>query len=241
MIKEQIPQGSVHLLTGVAGLNEMIAGGYQEYTVTAIIGESGTGRTTMALQFLVEGMLNGEAVLYMSLAHDPGRLRKKLAEMYPGIESVLASKMHAFRLDPKSFDSLSNYLGNALPELVTELGITRMVIDPLTLYEDSLIEGEFSIMSIHQIYWTLKTLPCTSIVVLESNTNNPLQSSNGHSEKFADNVIFLFRDYPEKDYLKPYRKILLVMKTRYSDHDRAGRLISHNSRGIISVLPPHQE
>lgn len=96
-------------------------------------------------------------------------------------------------------------------------------------------------MSIHHVYWTLKTLPCTSVVVLASNTEDPLQSTNGYSEKFADNVIFLFRDFPEKNYLKPYRKILLVMKTRYSDHDRAGRLVSYSSKGVISLLPPVPE
>lgn len=187
------------LSTGVQGLDEMMRGGYMENTITAIIGESGTGRTTAALQFLTEGIRNGEDVLYISFSHSIDRIKNKLITSFPWIESELDKKFHFLKLDPKNFDSLSYYLGNGLPELLTTLNISRLAIDPMTLYEDSLkySNRQISVMSIYHIYWTLTSVPCTTVVVLASNIADPLQSTNGYSEKFADNVLFRVRNFPK--------------------------------------------
>ncbi len=233
MFSDQIIQGERKLSTGLSGLDEMVGGGYVENTVTVLIGESGSGRTTIALQFLTSGVLEGENVLYISLTQDTSRIKKKLTDMYPWIKEKLDHQFHVLKLDPKNFDSLSYYLGNGLPELLENLNISRLVIDPMTFYEDSLrANGNISVMSIYHVYWTLKSIPCTSVLVLAASPTNPVQSTNSYSEKFADAVILLFREFPTDTYLKPYRKILLVLKTRYSRHERAGRILEFDDRGV---------
>ena len=52
--------------TGVAGLDELIEGGIPKGSVVLISGSPGTGKTIFALQFLVEGIRNGEKALYIS-------------------------------------------------------------------------------------------------------------------------------------------------------------------------------
>ena len=226
---------NTYLTTGVRGLDDMMGGGYLENTITAIIGESGTGRTTAALQFLAEGARNGEDVMYISFSHDIDRIKAKLITSFPWIESKLDDKFHFLKLDPKNFDSLSYYLGNGLPELLTSLHISRLAIDPMTLYEDSLkfSNGQTPVMSIYHIYWTLKSVSCTTVVVLASSISNPLQSTNGYSEKFADNVLFLVREFPKDTLLHAYRKILLVIKTRYSRHDHYGKAVGFTDEGVM--------
>ncbi|RFP14528.1 MULTISPECIES: ATPase domain-containing protein [unclassified Duganella] len=56
------------LSTGVPGLNEVLAGGLTRDRLYLVEGEPGTGKTTLALQFLNEGVRQGEPVLYITLA-----------------------------------------------------------------------------------------------------------------------------------------------------------------------------
>lgn len=56
------------LSTGVAGLDTILGGGLTSDRLFLIEGEPGTGKTTLALQFLFEGVRRGESVIYITLA-----------------------------------------------------------------------------------------------------------------------------------------------------------------------------
>src|SRR5215472_9504566 len=59
---------SRRLSTGVEGLDEVLNGGFPVNRLYLIDGEPGTGKTTLALQFLLEGVRSGESVLYVTLS-----------------------------------------------------------------------------------------------------------------------------------------------------------------------------
>jgi circadian clock protein KaiC len=54
--------------TGVKGLDQILRGGFPREAMHLIRGGSGTGKTTLALQFLMAGVRAGERGLYISLA-----------------------------------------------------------------------------------------------------------------------------------------------------------------------------
>ena len=54
--------------TGVAGLDEVLAGGLPAHRLFVIEGSPGSGKTTFALQFLREGVRLGQRVLYVTLS-----------------------------------------------------------------------------------------------------------------------------------------------------------------------------
>jgi circadian clock protein KaiC len=56
------------LSTGVPGLDTILGGGLTSDRLFLIEGEPGTGKTTLALQFLYEGVRRGESVIYITLA-----------------------------------------------------------------------------------------------------------------------------------------------------------------------------
>jgi circadian clock protein KaiC len=56
------------LATGVPGLDTILGGGLTSDRLFLIEGEPGTGKTTLALQFLHEGVRRGESVIYITLA-----------------------------------------------------------------------------------------------------------------------------------------------------------------------------
>ena len=60
--------------TGVAGLDEILGGGLPTDHLYLIDGEPGTGKTTLGLQFLIEGAANGERGLYITLSESSREL-----------------------------------------------------------------------------------------------------------------------------------------------------------------------
>jgi circadian clock protein KaiC len=54
--------------TGIAGLDDVLNGGLSRGRVYLVEGVPGSGKTTLALQYLIEGAKRGEPVLYISLS-----------------------------------------------------------------------------------------------------------------------------------------------------------------------------
>src|SRR6476646_4722429 len=54
--------------TGVSGLDDILFGGLPQYRLYLVEGTPGTGKTTIALQFLLEGKRRGERGLYVTLS-----------------------------------------------------------------------------------------------------------------------------------------------------------------------------
>lgn len=63
------PRASANAIsTGVPGLDYVTAGGYTRASLHLIEGAPGAGKTTLGLQFLIEGVAQGESGLYVSLS-----------------------------------------------------------------------------------------------------------------------------------------------------------------------------
>ncbi|MFL6230972.1 MAG: ATPase domain-containing protein [Pyrinomonadaceae bacterium] len=69
------PAPAPRLRTGVEGLDEILEGGLPPNRVYLVEGEPGSGKTTVALQFLLEGVRLGEAGLYVTLSETKEELR----------------------------------------------------------------------------------------------------------------------------------------------------------------------
>ena len=74
-MEEQNSLTTDFLATGVPGLDAVLGGGLTRDRLYLVEGEPGTGKTTLALQFLNEGVRHGESTLYITLAETVVELR----------------------------------------------------------------------------------------------------------------------------------------------------------------------
>ena len=61
--------------TGVHGLDSILGGGLPRYRIYLVEGDPGAGKTTLAMQFLLEGVRQGEPVLYITLSETENEIR----------------------------------------------------------------------------------------------------------------------------------------------------------------------
>jgi circadian clock protein KaiC len=69
-----VAPGSDRCPSGVEGLDDILAGGLARDCFYLIQGDPGSGKTTLALQFLLEGLRRGESVFYVTLSETRAEL-----------------------------------------------------------------------------------------------------------------------------------------------------------------------
>src|SRR4051812_20290262 len=62
------------ITTGIPGLDDILSGGLLSNHIYLIQGSPGSGKTTLALQFIINGAEHGEKVLYISLSETAAEL-----------------------------------------------------------------------------------------------------------------------------------------------------------------------
>ncbi|HEY4345557.1 MAG TPA: ATPase domain-containing protein [Parvibaculum sp.] len=82
--------------TGITGLDEILSGGFSRGHVFLLEGQPGAGKTTVALQFLLEGIREGENCLYITLSETEKELREGAASH----GWTLDEKIEVFELMP---------------------------------------------------------------------------------------------------------------------------------------------
>lgn len=132
---------SAKLSTGIEGLDDILEGGLPENHIYLAEGEPGTGKTTFSLQFLLEGVRQGETALYVTLSETKNELIEVAASHGWSLE-----KLHIFELIP-SGESLKpesqytifhpseielNETTAAILEEVERLKPSRVVFDSLS-------------------------------------------------------------------------------------------------------------
>lgn len=127
--------------TGVQGFDEILCGGLPRNCFYLIQGDPGSGKTTLALQFLLEGLRRGERVLYITLSETRDELLKVAASHgwsldeiplleLSAIESLLRPEAHTTVFHPSEME-LSK-VSEVLLEEVRKAAPARVVFDSLS-------------------------------------------------------------------------------------------------------------
>lgn len=140
MTADPQPVTPVRVSTGVSGLDEILLGGLPASRLHLVQGAPGTGKTTFALQFLIEGARLGETCLYVTLAESKAELFEiarshgwtldgvSIYELAPPAESFRPEQQYSV-LHPSEVE-LTEIIWSVLEE-VERSSPTRVVLDSM--------------------------------------------------------------------------------------------------------------
>jgi circadian clock protein KaiC len=129
--------------TGIAGLDEVLAGGLARGQIFLLEGTPGAGKTTLALHFLREGARNGDRGLYITLSETEAELRNSAAthgwDLGPEIVVFELAPPEAL-LDENQQQSLLYSSDLELGETTQEIAVALDRVKPSLVVLDSLSE-----------------------------------------------------------------------------------------------------
>jgi len=213
--------------TGVPGLDNMTRGGYFIGSSVLLTGASGTGKTIISLQFLVEGLKAGEKCLFVSFEESHDQLIRNaqsfgwdLAQYEKqGLLTILVSYPEQHYLE-EHIDYIKHVVETKNPN--------RVVIDSLSSLGNVFSEEVLRDFTSRLIAY----LKDKSVTTLFTVATNSLMGSGTITDARLSTVtdhIIMLRYVEIQSELKHG---LLILKMRGSPHEKKMRELSFSSQGV---------
>ena len=239
MIRERanLSRGPSRLSTGVPDLDEMLGGGIFEGDSCLIAGPSGTGKSTLATQFIKAGLLKDEPAVIAIFEERPAGYIARAAnygiDLSTPLKKGLLEIIYLRPLDLSVDETMQEIL-----DAVARIGAKRLVIDSLVGFEMALSPG-FRVDFRESLYRMIGALTgagvtiITTVEVEDSFTGLPFS-------QYA--ISFLTDDIIRMRYVEiagQIRKVLVIIKMRGGNHSKDIREYIINDDGV-SIISPRQ-
>jgi circadian clock protein KaiC len=216
------------LASGVPGLDALLGGGLLERSITLVSGSAGIGKSTLGVQFVLEGATKRRPGLYVSLEEGPEQLIASAEAVGLPLRAAVDDGTVEVLYLSREHILAGQYL-SALDDKINSLKAGRLVLDAAThLVAEPTSPDELRHL-LYNLVVRFKSLGVTSLVTLEATS---LHSTGSVTERglspVSDNLVML-RYAQEESRIEPR---LIVVKTRGSAHDYGAYAISIGKGGL---------
>lgn len=209
--------------TGVDGLDDILNGGIPEKNLVLVSGGPGSGKTTIGLQFLLEGIENGETGIYVNLDERKDKIVRN-AELFGwDLEKHVENEnLHFVR--PSVFDFKK--AKKQIDQIASRFDAERIVIDSLSVL-GSAVESESKMRrGIMELNQRFNRLDATTLSISEVEGDNI--SKYGVEEYSVDGIVRLYF----KRQGSSFQRGLAIKKMRGSDHSKTLHPIEIGKKGV---------
>ena len=217
-----------HALSGVAALDALTGGGLDRGTSTLLIGPAGSGKSSIATQYVVAAAARGGRAVVFTFDESVGTLLARSA----GLGMDLKKQVEAGRVRLRQVDPAELSPGEFAYQIRTAVeqdGARMVVIDSLNGYLQAMPEERFLVTQLHELLTYLAQQGVVTLLVmaqhglLGSGMQSPVDAS------YLADAVVLLRYFEANGRL---RRAISVIKKRSGGHETALREFRLSTEGV---------
>lgn len=204
------------VVTGIAGLDEMLNGGIPAGRHIALYGGPGAGKTSFAFEYLYRGAKAGENGLYITLEETADDILDNMKNTFPMLsdvsQMVSQKKLEIIKPDKLELESVANLL----EDRITSNNVKRAVIDSSTMIRLSFNSDIEFRQTLFEFLSLLRNLDVTTVTTVEATTSKREEMRYDIEHFTMDGIINLYNlDRDDRRI-----RALEIFKMRGTDHSR---------------------
>ncbi|MFW9996456.1 MAG: RAD55 family ATPase [Candidatus Odinarchaeota archaeon] len=213
---------------GIPGFDMLLPGGFQRGSSIVLSGESGTGKTTFILQFLIHGTKKGEKLVLISFDETPHRLYSIARSYGWNLEDLVEKKLlKIISVSPKDI-SVEKNLEQIIQQVKT-FKPSRFAMDSFSLFihkvEDPVKQREVAL----HLFSLVELSGCAGIFAVNVPAGGKERLSSFRAVETIFDGIILLSSEMEGNKRKRY---IEVCKMRAADHVKGKQRMIISNEGI---------
>ncbi len=207
------------LPSGIPELDRMLDGGVRRGTSTLLLGTTGTGKSSIAMQYAMSAARRGERshVYYFDEAIETAVLRSEGLGLPVG-EAVRDGWIRMEQLDPAALSG--GEFVHKMREAVAADDARVVIIDSLTGYMRALPDEESLLLQLHELFSHLHRLKVSTFMIVAQSGNFSANTQSVVDLSYLADTVVLFRAF---ESLGEVRTALSILKKRYGAHEKTIR------------------
>jgi len=234
---EHPPEISAERLTsGIDGLDKLLGGGIERGSSTLFIGAAGTGKSSVAAQFVASAAARGQNAALFIFDESVGTLLKRAESLGIDLRAhVKAGRVTIRQVDPAELSP--GELAHSIRRAVEQDHASIVVIDSLNGYLNAMPGERFLIIQLHELLTYLGQAGVATLLVAAHQGLIGGQMTSPVDASYLADAVVLMRYYEMKGEV---RLALSVLKKRGGTHERTIRELRLEN-GSIDVGEPLRE
>jgi len=214
--------------TGVEGLDDVLAGGLPRNSLYLVQGDPGSGKTTLALQFLLEGVRRGENVFYITLSETRRELQQTAASHGWSLDGMAMLELSDLEVLTRpegqtvfhSSELELHQVSQRLHGEVHKIQPKRIIFDSLSelrLMAETPLRYRRYLLNLKQEYAKYQS----TVLLLDDDSGETRSEVDPHVQSIAHGVIEVAQDTPDYGITRRRLRVrkLRGVKFREGFHD----------------------
>lgn len=216
--------------TGIIGLDELIEGGFNRGQVISVSGASGSGKTTFAVQFLVNGAnMYNEPGLYITLGEQKKQIFANMLRYGWDLKKLEDDRKILFVEYPPYEIEVFLSQEVVIRDSVEMVGVKRLVIDPVSSLLMGYGDEQKRRERLLRLLERLRSLGCTSLMTSEmGGIESEVPIGKFEVELFSDGIICLYNVRKNNER----QRAIEILKLRGTKHSNKICPIEFTEQGI---------
>lgn len=223
--------------TAITGFDSMLNGGVIKGRNILLSGPCGSGKTTLAMQFVYNGVMQfNEPSLYVTLEENKEKIYYDMKQFGMDLKKaeerglmIVGGPIAGIKSYMDRVDASIKHIIKEIEEIIKQNNIKRVVIDSINLLTMLVKTDEDRRKTLAMLCNMLSSLGCTSILTSETKEGTMDLSRYGMEEFIVDGVVVLYLVRQGSRFIPG----IAIRKMRGTNHDKQIRVYNITDKGIV--------